>query len=193
MTDRKGRKPILCLDFDGVCHSYTSGWKGADQIPDAPVAGMWEAIGSYLPEFEVYVFSSRSHQPGGLEAMRAWFIESYWKWWNEGCLGGPCLHPIGNTTCGYSRAECMHEGSPSPIVPVNGRHTYVPCKQAHPEIDMERAREIVNDSLHFPLEKPPAWVSLDDRTVQFIGVWPDVGYLRNFKPWYQRGEKAGSV
>ena len=29
-------KPILCLDFDGVVHSYTSGWKGADVIPDPP-------------------------------------------------------------------------------------------------------------------------------------------------------------
>ena len=26
-------KPILCLDFDGVLHSYTSGWRGA-RIPD---------------------------------------------------------------------------------------------------------------------------------------------------------------
>jgi hypothetical protein len=26
-------KPILCLDFDGVLHSYSSGWKGADVIP----------------------------------------------------------------------------------------------------------------------------------------------------------------
>lgn len=33
------RKPILCLDFDGVIHSYSSGWKGADVIPDPPVAG----------------------------------------------------------------------------------------------------------------------------------------------------------
>lgn len=29
-------KPILCLDFDGVIHSYASGWKGADVIPDPP-------------------------------------------------------------------------------------------------------------------------------------------------------------
>ena len=30
------RKPILCLDFDGVLHTYSSGWKGADVIPDPP-------------------------------------------------------------------------------------------------------------------------------------------------------------
>src|SRR5882672_3079773 len=37
---RNMRKPILCLDFDGVLHSYSSGWKGADVIPDAPTPGM---------------------------------------------------------------------------------------------------------------------------------------------------------
>ncbi len=37
-------KPILCLDFDGVIHSYTSGWKGADVIPDPPVEGAMQFI-----------------------------------------------------------------------------------------------------------------------------------------------------
>ena len=38
------RKPIICLDFDGVIHSYTSGWKGAAVIPDPPVPGALEFI-----------------------------------------------------------------------------------------------------------------------------------------------------
>ena len=33
------KKPIVVLDFDGVIHSYKSGWKGADVIPDEPVPG----------------------------------------------------------------------------------------------------------------------------------------------------------
>ena len=74
MTDLTGRKPILCLDFDGVCHSYTSGWKGPAVIPDPPVEGMWEFLRQAVAVFEVNIFSSRSHQEGGLLAMKAWFL-----------------------------------------------------------------------------------------------------------------------
>lgn len=66
------RKPILCLDFDGVLHSYTSGWKGADVIPDPPVPGAIDFLKEATGSFEVHIFSSRSHQPGGIDAMKAW-------------------------------------------------------------------------------------------------------------------------
>ena len=66
-------KPLLCLDFDGVCHSYTSGWQGADVIPDPPVPGMWAFLRAAVHVFEVAIYSARSHQPGGREAMRQWF------------------------------------------------------------------------------------------------------------------------
>lgn len=64
-------KPILCLDFDGVLHSYTSGWKGAAVIPDEPVPGMVEFLEKAVSTFDVQIFSSRSGQ-GGIDAMRTW-------------------------------------------------------------------------------------------------------------------------
>lgn len=69
------RKPILCLDFDGVCHSYVSGWKGAAIIPDAPVEGMWEFLQAAIDPFEVHIFSSRTKQAGGKDAMFRWFLQ----------------------------------------------------------------------------------------------------------------------
>lgn len=68
------RKKILCLDFDGVLHSYTSGWKGADVIPDPPVPGAIKFLIHATRVFDVCVFSSRSHQEGGIEAMRKWLL-----------------------------------------------------------------------------------------------------------------------
>ncbi len=68
-------KPILSLDFDGVCHSYESGWKGADVIPDPPVEGLFEFLEIASEKFVINIFSSRSHQEGGVEAMKAWFYE----------------------------------------------------------------------------------------------------------------------
>jgi len=40
--------------------------------------------------------------------------------------------------------------------------------------------------LHFPLEKPPALVSLDDRAITFMGEWPDIEVLKKFKPWNKK-------
>lgn len=66
-------KPILCVDFDGVIHSYSSGWKGETVIPDPPVPGaltwLWEAT----EWWDVQIYSSRSKSEPGLQAMRLWF------------------------------------------------------------------------------------------------------------------------
>lgn len=72
-------KPILCLDFDGVIHSYKSGWKGAAVVPDGPVAGAVQFIADAMQHFTVAVYSSRSGQPGGLDAMK----QALWEWWGD--------------------------------------------------------------------------------------------------------------
>lgn len=71
-------KPILCLDFDGVLHSYTSGWKGADTISDPPVGGAIAFLVEAVEHFEVAIFSSRSYQSGGIEAMKSWIEAELW-------------------------------------------------------------------------------------------------------------------
>lgn len=69
------KKPILCLDFDGVIHSYSSGWQGADVIPDPPVEGAIAFMLGALRHFDVVIFSSRSNQKGGIAAMQNWLRE----------------------------------------------------------------------------------------------------------------------
>lgn len=75
-------KPILCLDFDGVIHSYKSGWVKSDFIPDPPVPGAFEFIYRALEHFDVQIFSSRSKTAhsgdggNGIRAMKFWF--EYW-------------------------------------------------------------------------------------------------------------------
>lgn len=71
----RARKPILSLDFDGVCHSYTSGWQGIDNIPDPPVDGLFEFIAEANEEFDIQIYSTRSNQEEGIEAMKDWFVE----------------------------------------------------------------------------------------------------------------------
>lgn len=66
----------ITVDFDGVINSYESGWCGANVIPDMPVPEAINFLKEAVKHFEVNIFSSRSHQPGGIDAMKS-FIR-YW-------------------------------------------------------------------------------------------------------------------
>ena len=86
-------KWTLCVDFDGVIHSYTSGWKGADVIPDPPVPGAIEALHHYLEHFEVAIYSARSGQPGGIKAMREFINAHDYECTSDKCLINRLLFP----------------------------------------------------------------------------------------------------
>ena len=70
-------KPTICLDFDGVIHSYTTPWNG-DQgfIPDPPIPGVKEAIEELRNRYRVVIYSVRGHYPEGFSAMEEW-LEKY--------------------------------------------------------------------------------------------------------------------
>lgn len=134
-----GGKPILCLDFDGVIHSYTSGWKGAHFIPDPPVPGAMAFLVEATKHFKVCIFSSRSHQEGGINAMTAWIDHhlSIEYGWDKG-------------------ADAVAEANR------------------------------VRNNVEYPIEKPPAVVTIDDRALTFDGTWPSMKELLDFKPWNKR-------
>lgn len=74
-------KPILCLDFDGVLHSYESGWQGIDVVADGPTPGMAGFLADAIEDFEVCVVSSRSQEASGREAMQ----EALLGWLTDEC------------------------------------------------------------------------------------------------------------
>lgn len=76
-------KPILCLDFDGVIHSYTSGWQGIDVIPDPPVLGAIEFMYEAIEHFRVCIYSARSSDPKGVLAMQSWLAKWESIYWHE--------------------------------------------------------------------------------------------------------------
>lgn len=85
----------LCLDFDGVVHSYASGWKGARTIPDPPTPGAIEAIDRYLRAgFGVVIHSSRARYFGGIRAMRAWLKKHAGALWYPDPAGGLGLEAV---------------------------------------------------------------------------------------------------
>lgn len=66
----------VAFDFDGVIHSYKSGWRGIDAVPDPPVAGIKQVIDE-LRElgFEVIIYSTRCSQEAGKSAIKKYLSE----------------------------------------------------------------------------------------------------------------------
>lgn len=131
-------RPTLCLDFDGVLHSYTSGWVSPSFIPDPPVPGAFEFLLKAIKHFDVQIYSSRSASDNGREAMRTWL--EYW-----------------------ARKELPNDEASGWAA--NGLINFF------------------NRTTQWPIAKPPAFVTIDDRAITFTGVWPEIETLKAFKPW----------
>lgn len=149
-------KPILCLDFDGVLHSYSSGWKGAAVIPDPPVPGALEFVVRSLDRFRVAIFSSRSHQWGGRRAMKAWLY--------------------------YELCKIDNDPTPQWWSDRIDRTAFADPWQE----EVRHAARLVVREVSWPLFKPSAMISLDDRALTFDGTWPTLETLATFKPWNKR-------
>lgn len=154
-------KPILCLDFDGVIHSYSSGWKGASVIPDPPVPGALEFILEAVDQFDVQIFSSRSHQWGGKRAMKNWLRQAF----REMFYASAAIQDSAGNPASWTHADIDEDA-------------------------WDWGAHIVQ-RIGFPWFKPPAMVTLDDRALTFTGTWPALDDLRGFKPWNKRPAPGG--
>lgn len=136
--------PTLCIDFDGVVHSYEKGWQEG-VIYGTIVPGFFEWAEAAAKKFKLVIYSSRSKDEAGISAMTAWFIAQRKLW---------------------RKAGGMH---------------------------------VTDDPLAFEFahEKPPAWLTIDDRAVMFKGDWSapelSVEAMEAFKPWNQVPEGNSDV
>ncbi len=148
-------KPILLLDFDGVIHSYASGWEGANVVSDSPVEGALKFLTVAVDHFEVCIYSSRSRQWGGRRAMKRWIVR-----------------------------EFVNAAEPYEDCPEWLRNMTAKTAFADPwEVEAEyRAKQLLR-RIRFPLVKPAAFLTIDDRCICFDGTWPSMASLKAFKPW----------
>ena len=87
-TEMTKFKKTVCLDFDGVVHSYTSPWTGPRDIPDPIVKGAIEFILTCLVAgWAVVIFSTRSHHYGGQSAMLNWLEKESGLCWHDSPAG----------------------------------------------------------------------------------------------------------
>jgi|SRR5882762_168510 len=135
-------KPILCVDFDGVIHSYTSPWVNEDTIPDPPVPGALKWLWKATEWFDVRIYSSRSKHESARISMLKWMAKH-----SEEEFGPD--HPMANSA--WKSPDFSY-----PIV--------------------------------FCGEKPPAFLTIDDRAITFDGDWSALNptELLRFKPWNKR-------
>jgi hypothetical protein len=130
-TPVERQRPTLCLDFDGVVHSYERGWRDG-MIYGKPTKGFFEWAEEMRGHFILTIFSSRSDSHKNIKPMQDWLGVHLWDW-----------------------------------------------KQDHPQSTLN-----IRD-FRFPMRKPAAFITIDDRALTFNGKWDEftAERLLGFKTW----------
>lgn len=127
---RKQVKKTICIDFDGVIHSYDKGWQDGS-IYGTVVPGFFDWAEKAQKDFRLVIYSTRSATQNGIDEMRQWLFKQL----------------------------------------LDRRH-----------IEFE-----------FAIEKPKAFLTIDDRAIQFKGDWTSpelaIDALKIFTTWTERNRK----
>lgn len=119
-------KPTLCIDFDGVIHSYERGWQGGE-IYGQVVPGFFEWVERVRHKFTLVIYSSRSKTDEGVQAMGLWLHQQRNKWISDGGVRDP-VEPLS--------IEFAHE-KPAAWITIDDRAVCFTGDWAAPELDPE--------------------------------------------------------
>lgn len=159
-------KKTLCVDFDGVIHSYSRNnpWINARTISGAPIKGALEFIVEASKYFQLAILSTRNHQYGGTRAMKRWLINEYYEL--------SLMIPVPGWFEDFFISQ-IQVISPNILAGYN--------------FNKEIKRLIKNfvNEIQFPKHKPPAVLYIDDRAYLFEGTFPDIHHMVNFKRWQE--------
>lgn len=94
MTDQTPpARRTIGVDFDGVIHSYSSGWQGDDSAPDPPVAGAIDWLNEITHDYDVAINSCRNSEVSGQVTVYNYLVENGVSPRAMGCITIPVEKP----------------------------------------------------------------------------------------------------
>lgn len=170
-------KQTVVFDFDGVVHSYTSGWKGENIIPDSPVTGIKEAIDEIRKAgYEVIIVSTRCAHYEGQVAILEW-LRKY-----QIAVDDVCKEKPPAIVYIDDRAICF-DGNPTELLSK--------IKDFEPWTAKSKKKEQVNHPAHYniPGRKECIEEMIDKWGSELTAIWCE---MTAYKYEYRAGLKDGN-